>query len=181
MNRLNFLVTNILVFGAVVAILLLRWIRKRPKESQWVVSYPIFVQILSVVGLFFVFTGVSMLAELSPGWVAKMFVLILSAPAGVLVFMAAAEVFASETAYNESALYRSTPWRQFFTVSFDEVVRIENSPLRYQCAIHARDGQIIKVCKWTDRWEDVLAYAEEGLEVRNDLSPDLEQDHNLVK
>ena len=167
MSDINFLVTNVLIFSAVIAILILRWLRKRPGESQWIVSYPLAVQIMAVVGLLFVYTGVSLLAEITPGAAAKLLVVILSIPAGVMVFMAAAEVFASETSYDDSMLYRCTPWRQIIAVPFDDIVRIENSPLRYQFAIHSKDGRVIRVCKWTERADDVLAYAEDGLEVGN--------------
>jgi hypothetical protein len=170
MNEVNFLVTNMLVFCAVIAICVLRWLRKRPKDSQWIVSYPISVQLLAVVGLFSVIMGVSMLAELTPGRVGKLYVVLLSVPAGVLVFMAAAEVFASELSYNESMLFRCTPWRQLISVPFDDVAYIEKSPLKHQYAIHSTDGKVIRVFKWTDRSEDILAYAEEALDARNETA-----------
>ena len=170
MSSFNFLITNILSFGAVLAILLLRLIRKRPQESEWIISYPIAVQMLAAAGLFLAFTGASMLAELSAGLAAKIFVVILSAPAAVAAFMIAAEVFVAETGYNESALYRCTPWRRELSVPFDDVVRIEKSPLSYNYAFHSSDGKVIRVFRWTERSEDVLAYAEEGLDDRDDLS-----------
>ena len=149
MNNINFMVTNILIVAAVLSILVFRWRIRRKSGSQWVLSYPFSLKILSVFGLFFVYTSVSVLIELTPGLAEKVLVIVLSIPAAVLVYMAAAEVFASETSYDDSMLSQFSPWRQPVTMSFDEVVRIENALLRIQFAIYSGSGRVIRVCKWT--------------------------------
>lgn len=164
MHNINFVVTNILIVSAVVAILVLRWRCHRKPSSQWMLSYPVSLKILSIAGLFFVYTGVSVLSAITPGWAEKTLVIILSLPAGVLVFMAAAEIFASSTSYDDTALSQSSPWRPAARMQYDDIVRIENALLWIQFAVHSRDGQVVKVCKWTERADEIMGYAEEGLE-----------------
>lgn len=170
MNNINFLVTNILIASAVFSIAILRWRRGRMGGNHWILAYPVSVKILAVVGLFFVYTGVSVLTELTPGVAAKIMVILLSIPAAVLVFMAAVDVFAAETSYNDTAVCRCSPWSRKILVDFNDVVRIENSPISYQFAIHSSDGKVIRVCKWTERAQEVLGYAQEGLEAYSEPS-----------
>ena len=78
--------------------------------------------------------------------------------------MAAVEVFATATSYNESVLCQSSPWRPQVKMSFEDIVRIENAMLWIQFAVYSREGHVIRVCKWTERAYEVLGYAQEGLE-----------------
>lgn len=165
MNNINILVTLMLVVCAIAAICFLRWRRARATENQWLLQYPWILKILVVVGLMLVCTGGSITVELTHG-IGKLMVVMLSLPAGALVFLSAAEVFASETSYNEYTLCRCSPWNGMITVSFDDIVRIENSRLRPQFVIHSKDGKTIPVLKWNDGAEEVLGYAQEGLEAR---------------
>jgi hypothetical protein len=169
MNNINFIATNALIFSAIAVILIMRWRRGKLGESQWILSYPASLKILSVVGFLFVYMGVSVLVELTPDIAAKMLVIVLSIPAAAMVFMAVVEVFATATSYDDSILCQSSPWRPAVKMPFDDVVRIENAMLWIQYAVYSREGHVIRVCKWTERAHEVLGYAQEGLEARQEI------------
>jgi len=175
MNSINFLSTHVLIACAALAILIMRLRIKKKSGAQWILSYPVSVKILSVAGLLFVYTGVSVLVELTPGIAAKLLVILLSLPAGVLVFIAAAEVFASEVSYDDFVLCQSSPWRQTVSMAFDDVVRIENAMLWIQYAFYSSNGHVIRVCKWTERAEEVWGYAQEALEAAGGLTESFRQ------
>ena len=105
MNNINFMATNALIFSAIAVIIILRWRRGRLGDSQWILSYPVSLKILSVVGFLFVYMGVSVLVELTPDIAAKMLIIVLSIPAAAMVFMAVVEVFATATSYNLSLIH----------------------------------------------------------------------------
>jgi hypothetical protein len=163
MNNVNVLVTMGLIACAMAAVGLLRWRTSRFAGNQWLLPYPWMLKILAVVGLTLVCTGVSVTVELTQG-IGKILVVILSLPAAGLLFLAAVEVFASQTSYNEYTLSRCTPWRDMVSVPFEDIVRIENARLKPQFIIHSRDGKTISVLKWLEQAEEVLGYAQEGLE-----------------
>ena len=163
MNNVTFIITNLLIGCSVVALGFLRWRRTSPDGKQWSLQYPWLMKILAAVGMMLVCTGVSTAVDLTSGY-AKLLVALLALPALGMAFMAAAEVFVAETSYDESALYRCTPWKQSMAVRFDKVARIENSILKPHFVVYSQDGQAIRVTKWIAGSEEVLGYAQEGLE-----------------
>lgn len=164
MNNINSLSTHVLIIGALIAILILRLLVSKRSEGQWKLSFPVSIKILSVAGLLFVYAGVSVLVELTPGLAGKVLVILLSVPAGVLVFVAAAEIFASEVSYDERVLSQCSPWRGRVSIPFDDVVRIENTMLWMQYSVYSMNGYVIRLCRWAEGADEVLGYAEEALE-----------------
>lgn len=167
MENINFIVTNLLIGCAVVALYFLRLRKVSPEGNPWILQYPMVMKICAVVGFMLVCTGVSVVFELTHG-IEKLFVVLLAVPVGGMAFMAAAEVFVAETSYDEFKLYRCSPWKKRVELPFDDVVHIQSSWFRPHIIIHSQDGRTIRILKWNDGAADVLGYAQEALEIRTD-------------
>lgn len=165
MNDINFIITNILIGCAALAIFLLRLRISRPSASQWNLKYPWQVQLIAITGLMLVFTGTSMAVELTAG-LARLLVVLLILPLGAVVFLGSAEVFASLTSYSETTLYRCSPWKKMVELPFADVVRIEGSLFKPYFIIHSCFGQCVRISKYIEGADELLGYAEEGLESR---------------
>ena len=155
MDFIAALLGHMLFFGVFAALIALRSTKVRLVAGRKVLSYPIAMKCLAILGFGILVLGTSYVVTNSHG-MERIFVAITLGSMSAIMFLGAVEVFTTRITYDMDCIYQSSIFSRTNSLPFYDVVDVAYSELWSQHLIRDAGGAVVRVSKFMSGAEDLV-------------------------